>query len=174
MKEHIKNIMNMRSSKVDNYVIPGLSSSLLGNGKVRFFECDRNHQETINPHSHRFDFSCFVLSGTVTNRIWHKDIAGDLFMLSELEYCGEIGRHKKTEKETGYYSFIDTEYKTGDWYSMLSTEIHSIFFKKGTKVLFFEGAEVSSKSFIIEPFINDETVNTFAVSDWMFKREKSK
>ena len=171
MKEHIQNILMMRSSTVKNYVIPGLNSSLLEKGKVRLFECSRDHQEAINPHSHRFNFSCYVLSGSVINRIWSKDRAGDLFMLSELEYCGEIGSHKKSQIDTGYYSFSDTQYLSGEWYSMNSTEIHSIFFSKGATVLFFEGAEVSNKSLIIEPFINDKVVSAFHVSDWMFEKE---
>ena len=58
----IEALLRMKHSPVRNYAIPGLTSSLIGspspNGTVRIFECSREHQEPIIPHSHRFSFQC--------------------------------------------------------------------------------------------------------------------
>ena len=65
----------MANSRLGNYAgIPGLSSSLLGgpkHGRVRLFDCSRAHEESIVPHSHRFDVLCLVLRGAVENHLWH-------------------------------------------------------------------------------------------------------
>lgn len=70
----VDHILSLTHSHVHNYVIPGLTSSLIGeqspHGSVRVFQCLRDHQEVITPHSHRFDLTCIVLRGSVMNRIW--------------------------------------------------------------------------------------------------------
>jgi hypothetical protein len=53
---------------------------------------------------------------------------------------------------------------------MTADEIHSIFFGRDTSVLFFEGPNVSDTSIILEPVVDGETIPTFKVEPWAFKR----
>lgn len=168
---------SMLHSPVRNYVIPGLTSWLVGSpsplGTVRFFECSRNHQEPITPHSHRFDFRCLVLSGRVTNRTWKPAPAaeGDAYCSTRLAYQDAIGHYNTEHIGIDFYRHQDRVYETGDWYGMAADEIHSIMFAKGTQVLFFEGPQVTNESFILEPHVHGETIPTFKVEPWMFRRE---
>lgn len=169
----IKNLLNFKRDKVSNYVIPGLSSYLLidngKKGKVRLFECSRNHQEPITPHSHRFSFTCCVIKGKVINRTWFRHYSGDQYMQSILDY-NEMGSYEKSQDESNDWQFRDEIYNKGDCYSMKASDIHSIYFSKGTQVLFFEGGEETDESVILEPFIDDEIIPTFEVKSWMFKK----
>lgn len=167
---------SMKHSPVRNYGIPGLTSWLIGaagpSGVVRLMDCEREHQEPIIPHSHRFDFHCKVLAGTVTNLIWtpcHFG-GGDEYHSSELVYCGQMGKYKTEPSGVTRWNVSRARYETGDEYSMKSDEVHSIFFSRGAVVLFFEGPTVSDRSIILEPFVNGEVVPTFKVEPWMFKR----
>jgi len=181
---NIDMLLAMAHSPVHNYAIPGLTSSLIGkpgpNGTVRLFECSRHHQEQIVPHSHRFDFQCWVLVGCVTNRIWteaHVDGPDgtnfsenhDWFEVSEQMYQGEIGRYKTYPRYRRWYRFADKTYYAGDCYSMKAEEIHSIQFSRGAKVLFLEG-KPRVNSVFIEPIVNGEVLRTMQVAKWMFKR----
>jgi hypothetical protein len=101
-------IRAMRHSPRHNYVIPGLTSWLIGQphptmGCVRLFTMDRFHEEPIIPHSHRFAFRCRVLAGAVTNRIWIEDEDGDPYLCSEVTYEGELGKHRKFPGEVKRY-----------------------------------------------------------------------
>lgn len=172
--EHVKAMMH---SPVRNYAIPGLTSWLVGakapNGSlVRLFHCDRNHQEPITPHSHRFDFHAQVLQGRVVNRVWQEasERYGDMFCESTEEYKGEIGQYETKVLGHSYYRFDDQNFVDGDEYFMGAHEIHSIFFAKDTYVLMFEGPTVTTDSLILEPVVNGERIPTFKVQDWMFKR----
>lgn len=171
MLEHIKNILDMRTSIVKNYGLPDVDSSLLGNGIVRLFESHREQQEAITPHSHKFNFSCLVLSGKVVNRIWREDKNGDSFSVSELSYQGEIGKYESELIEEKRYSHYDSTYHVGEWYSMKAEEIHSIYFSRGCKVLFLEGEVLTLKTKILQPCVGGKALNTFEVKDWMFQRE---
>ena len=140
-----KTLLRMAHSPVKNYVVPGLTSSLIGgvseNGCVRLFESERDQQETITPHSHRFDFQCIVLSGTVINRIWTRKWEageGDWFSESIISYNGDIGSHlkKRVENHRCQWSYKDNSYKQGECYSMTSNQVHSIWFTKGRGVVF--------------------------------------
>ena len=169
--QHINNILKMTSSKVLNYGIAGVDSSLITKGLVRIFECSRDHQEAVTPHSHKFDFSCLVLSGKVVNRVWKKDkLLGDRFQVSELKYLGEMGKYGKTPIYTEAFSFEDSTYTVGDWYSMKAEELHSIFFSRGTKVLFFEGETLTDTTLILDPYVNGKHVETFDIKPWMFEK----
>lgn len=169
--QHIDNILKMTSSKVLNYGIAGVDSSLVTKGLVRIFECSRYHQEAVTPHSHKFDFSCLVLAGEVVNRVWKKDkLLGDKFQVSELKYLGEMGKYHKTPIYTESFSFKDSTYTVGDWYSMKAEEIHSIFFSRGAKVLFFEGETLTDTTLILDPYVNGSHVETFDIKPWMFEK----
>ncbi len=178
MKEIYMLLDEMKSSPIRNYVVAGLDSYLLENGKVRYFQCSRNHQDQITPHSHRFDFACFVIDGSVTNRVWgkikdkHFGFKGDLFEESTLVYSGEVGSHKIVAGEQNNYIYEDNFYKTGDKYFMFSHEIHSIYFSKNAKVLFFEGPEKSNESKIIQPVVNGEIIQTYKKEPYMFRRDQ--
>lgn len=166
-------IRQMQSDIVRNYVIAGLDSSLLNKGKVRLFECGRNHQDSITPHSHRFDFACLVLRGSVVNRIWKEpsfedEDGGDFFEESTLTYEGEIGEHKKRRKGRNYYSYSERRYEAGETYSMQAEQIHSISFSKGALVLFFEGPQSCTTSMIIEPVVDGVVIPTYEKRDYMF------
>ncbi len=163
----------MKSDSVRNYVIAGLDSHLLQNGKVRLFECSRWHQDQITPHSHRFDFACLVLEGYVQNRIWERTSPskGDLFQCSELSYEGEIGNYAIKRNDQAHFLSTPEIYNEGECYGMKASEIHSIEFSKGAKVLFFEGPTVSNKSIVLEPVVNGEIIPTFEKRDYMFKKD---
>lgn len=171
-------LLTMAHSPIKNYAVPGLESWLIGSpseaGTVRLFQCDREQQEAITPHSHRFDFQCWVLRGEVKNRVWNmtcdSDPCGDFFQRTKLVYGGDVGRYKEEGKEVGKWNFVDSIFSRGQCYSMRSHEIHSIFFSRGSVVLFFEAASKSDHSYILQPFVDSEVVPTFKVEPWMFKK----
>lgn len=177
---NLEMLLAMKHSPVRNYVIPGLTSWLIGapgpKGCIRLFECERQHQEAIIPHSHRFDFQCWVLAGWVRNRVWErcwfKESASDWYIASRQEK-GRMGGYEVTASERHPYKYHDTTYGAGEWYSMTASEIHSIYFSRGAKVLFFEGPEVSEVTTILEPYANEEHVRTFKVEPWMFQKSPS-
>lgn len=169
-------LRRMTHSPIRNYALPGLTSSLVagaGHGCIRLFECSRDHQEEITPHSHRFDFQCWVLSGEVRNRIWSQSWqdGADHFMVSTLTYGGACGSYEVAHKGVERFGYSDAIHKAGDCYSMTAREIHSIHFSRGACVLFFEGPNQHDTSVILEPWVNGEVVPTFEVRPWMFKKE---
>lgn len=171
-------LRNMRHSPVRNYVVPGLTSWLIGSpgpaGTMRLFECERAHQESITPHSHRFDFQCWVLRGRVTNRTWKASYwtnqDADLFQATMLRYSGAMGSYERVVGERNRWIANDKVFSEGECYSMMADEVHSIYFDRNTVVLFFEGPTITAESIIIEPVVNGITVPTFKVEPWMFAR----
>jgi len=178
MKDLISIMDEMKHNQVGNYVIAGLDSYMIGGdnkGCVRFFENSRNQQDAITPHSHRFNFTCLVVKGWVRNRIWSATTEedSDFFEVSELYYGGEIGSHDKQFIERSFWKYSDKEFAQREVYSMKASEVHSIIFSKGAKVLFFEGPSVSEKSIILEPVVRGEVIPTFVKPEWMFQPIKS-
>lgn len=178
MNFDINFIRSMCHSPVYNYVIPGLNSYLVGGvpgagGCVRLFECVRNHQETITPHSHRFDFQAHVLAGEVINRIWRLDTKGDMYQKSNLFYDGKIGKYKHVlnSEKADLWRYDDHVYLQGDSYGMMHDEIHSIFFKRGTLVLMFEGPQRSDQSAVLEPLVRGKVIDTLITQPWMFLKD---
>lgn len=167
-------VQSMMHAPIYNYAIPGLHSHMLGGGefgKVRMFTCDRNHQENITPHSHRFDFACLVLSGRVINKKWKAGPRGDWFAVTALEYLGEPGKYEMRDGGAERYAMEATPYTPGQWYSMTAEEIHSIEFSAGSRVLFLEGPERGANTVVLEPFVNGKRVQTMETKPWMFQRE---
>ena len=168
-------IKSMANNHVRDYVIPGLTSSLVGgdgHGMVRLFTQERMHEEPITPHSHRFDFQCLVLEGEVWNRIWTKSPDGDMYQESILDHHGHFGdQTRRAEVNRDRWKFKQTIYKKGEMYSMKAEHIHSIFFSKGAVVLFFEGPNRFSGSSVLEPVSNGRVIPTFKVEPWMFKKD---
>lgn len=178
----LKAVQNMRNSRLDNYIVPGLTSVIIGgpeHGKVRMFEAERETLEFITPHSHRFNFTALVLAGTVWNSIFrpikaqYKD-GGEPWCRSTItQVCGLDGlldyKHQR-ETEPTYWVRSTQTYETGKTYGMLYPEIHSIKFSRGTKVLMFEGPQILNTSDMLEPWVNGKVVPTFRTEDWMFEK----
>jgi hypothetical protein len=177
----IPSLLRMRHSPVRNYVVPGLTSWLIGEpgrgtGTIRLFECEREQQESIAPHSHRFNFQCGVLAGRVTNRIWRTTYAhnqnADWYRQTKLSRASkELGWYEhQAAGLQGRWTYQDQVYTEGQCYGMQHDEVHSIFFSRGAKVLFFEGPELTSESIYLEPVVGGETIPTFKVEPWMFRK----
>ncbi len=171
----------MAHSKIHNYVLPGLTSSLIGGptedslGTVRLFEASREQHMEVTPHSHRFDFHCLVLQGTVTNILWTdsdqwQDV--DMYTTSELHYKGECGLYHSKITGNDFYRPIRTLYHAGDWYCMTHDQIHSVEFSRDAVVLFIEGPTISNMSVILEPCVNGDRIPTLKVESWMFQKGK--
>lgn len=180
----------MKHSSVLNYALPGLTSYLIGGGKhglVRIFESDRNIEEMITPHSHRYDFCAYVISGRVENytyvraqsRAAYNDPLANPYWVSFLQTKAAKGEEiipGEYDHEEGYgpVSFIvDRQiYTEGCWYTVHHSDIHSIYFAKGTKVLVLEGPDVTNRTTILEPYANGGRVPNFHVAPWMFRNAK--
>lgn len=176
----IEELLKKAYSPLKNYIIPGLTSSLITepskDGCIRLFESSREHQEQLTPHSHRFDFRCYVVRGWVTNIIWTKEYLareGDRFMSSALAYQGEVGSYKKSVGESGFWSPKKSTYQAGDFYSMHHHQIHSIQFSRNAQVLFFEGKTETNESVILEPDVDGTVIRTMKTEKWMFQREEA-
>lgn len=171
----VKHLASMKHSPISNYAgIPGVTSWLIGtpgpHGLVRLMECSREHSEPVIPHSHRFDFHCQVLRGSVRQILWLPTPSGDEFQATTMRYQGAPGDYVEAGAEIGRWATKTMVYHEDDQYSMKANEIHSIFFGRDTSVLFFEGPPVSETSIILEPYVDGETVPTFKVEPWAFKR----
>lgn len=175
-------IQPMLHSRLQNYIIPGLTSHLVGggeHGKVRLFQTNRQAHDFVTPHSHRFDFTCLVLSGTVRNTLFLSGGPGtDLWCLSTIgQVCGKDGLleyvHTREEKPTPWAQETYT-YTQGDTYSMKHAEIHSIQFDRGTQVLLFEGPQLMDQSRMLEPWVDGKVIPTFRTESWMFDRTELK
>ena len=166
-------VLDMKSDTISNYIIAGLESSLLNNGKVRLFECSRNQQDSVTPHSHRYSLTCLVLSGEVVNRSWYEcsEGFGDFFETSVLTYKGSIGSHSRKPSGRCWYTYSDITYTAGDVYTIDIEDIHSIIFNRGAKVLVFEGEVRSDDSVIIEPVVDGVVIPTYENKDYMFLPE---
>ncbi len=172
-------IKPMRHAPIRNYVLPGLTSSLVGgdgHGTVRLFTSDRETREWVTPHSHRFDFTCLVLAGWVENIIFKPGGGGNDYVVGALVPVeGGMGKYKVERTETGSgFAEFRTTYKAGETYAMRAEEIHSIRFARGASVLFFEGPAETDKTFILEPYVDGRLVPTFETSPWMFDRAQER
>lgn len=161
-----------------DYVIPGLTSSLIGgdgHGQVRMFTQERHHEEPITPHSHRFDFCCLVLRGIVHNRVWTPDPNNpdaDLYRKLNLIHTGSFGHYNTIpEEDHELWGYKETKYQAGEWYTMKAEEVHSIFFSKMAEVLFIEAPNRFGQSFVLEPISDGKVIPTFRVDHWMFREE---
>jgi hypothetical protein len=134
-------------------------------------ECSRSHHENIIPHSHRFDFHCTVLCGVVSNLIWTPSSKGDEYQSTVMHYAGAPGKYRRGDTERSTYTNTVKKYDAGDKYAMEASQIHSIYFERGTVVLFLEGETVTDTSVILEPVVNGIVVPTFDVKEWMFQRD---
>jgi hypothetical protein len=164
----------MTSNPVSQYVLPGLTSSLVGEGRghVRLLSSERASREWVTPHSHRFDFVCLVLAGEVENILFVPSGFADRFAKGTVRPVdGGLGKYEVVREEGSCgYEEHSTTYKAGETYAMKASQIHSIRFSRGAEVLFFEGPDVSDVSVFLEPFSNGKTIRTFETAPWMFER----
>lgn len=171
--ELIARLQLMANNHIMNYIVPGVTSSKIGGagfGTVRMFEASRSHEEAIVPHSHRFDFQCLVLSGTVRHKVWvpSEDSYADEFFCTQLSYLGKPGEYKREASTKAKFEPIETTYEAGESYGLDYDQIHSVFFSKNTTVLFLEGVEKTQDTLILEPCVYGTLVPTFKVEPWMF------
>lgn len=170
---------------VDNYVIPGLRSSMItdlgARGKVRLFQMTRHQCTTITPHSHRYDLQCTVLRGEVRNTTWHPSTIqdeGDLFKVSEQFLKkgmkpNSLCRYDTYERNTApFYAEVQTFRELEDYW-IAHGEIHSIEFSKGAVVLVVESETKADSSLFIEPVDRGVTIQTMKTEGWMFRRSES-
>ena len=158
---------------IRNYLINGLTSYLMDDMRVRYFQNTRVQQQFITPHSHRYDLACLVIRGEVVNTLWKssdsQDEVADKFELAEQEYTGEPGKYtlSRNEDSIGYWTHQSRQYGEGEIYHMKSDEIHSIHFSNRAKVLFFEGRSQTQFSKVLLPVVDGETITMpqFAMND---------
>ena len=172
----IKQLCAMRNSPLRNYIVPGLTSWMImdngDEGKVRMFQCSREQQEFITPHSHRFNFSACVLRGSVENTLWVPvGEGGDQYAVTTTMYLDEPGKYQSGTQVIHRFITDSITYKEGDWYSMNHTDIHSIKFSRDSVVLFIEGRQISKSTTVLEPWVNDRRIPTMKTEPWMFKRD---
>lgn len=163
-------LQGMEHSKLHNYIIPGLTSSMIGggkHGKIRLFTASREQHNGTTPHSHRFDLMSFVLRGTANNAIWREDISGDQYAASTLIYNGRPGQYRRVKGKPYRWAYEKTRHNAGEMYFMTHDQIHSITFSNDAIVLIFEGPEVTSRTTILEPF-TERGILPMTVQPWMF------
>jgi hypothetical protein len=171
-------LLTMAHSALSNYVIPGLTSYMIGGplagksmGTARMFVNSRNHQEAISPHSHRYAFAALVIKGSVENRIWIIDNArGDEYEETLLVYQGKPGTYTREVKGRALWRAVSYSYDTGQWYGMSPSQVHSIAFSKGAVVLMLEGPNVTDESVVLDPVVDGKTIPVSTVQEWMFSR----
>ena len=167
-------LKEMRHSPIRNYVVPGVTSWLIGhphkNGCTRMFTCDRDHFEPVIPHSHRFNMLSVVLKGEVMNLTWNIESSEDLYAKVTQKYWGNPGEYSFEGSDTNRWVPKSAHYAAWESYYIPHKQIHSIFFSKNSEVLVFEDPELSETSSILLPVVDDEIVNTFKIESWMFKK----
>lgn len=169
-------LASMAHSTVDNYIVPGLESYLIGGpgkGIVRLFQATRTQLQSIAPHSHRYAFEALVLSGSVQNTIWSRcrgATSGEEFGERTLTY-NSMGQYDKSEEAPIQQYFPEVrEYRRGDTYHMKANEIHSITFGKGAEVLMFCGPDTTDTSIALEPVTSAGLVDLAKTEPWMFMK----
>lgn len=181
--DHVDALVAMGNSPIRNYVIPGVTSKLLGapaadGSVVRLFESSREQVESVTPHSHRYAFTAVVLRGWVENVLWTQAWSHDTDFYAEtpLVFGGASGVYTRGEAaRPKRFQRTAARYEAGQSYSMAAHEIHSIWFSRGAVVLMFEGPHVADQSVILEPWVDGAVIENGArVEPWMFQRTAEK
>lgn len=171
-------LKQLGGTKLENYVSPGLSSTLLSEGKFRIFENTRKQEYFITPHSHRYDLLSIVLKGVVTNTIYkHHSIPEkylgiqklEKYAISSIKPKGEFGKYEEKFQYVSTFARCTNRYGVGDAYHMRDDEIHTINFSEDAVVLLIESPEKTDTSLILQP-VNEreEVIPTMKVEPWMF------
>lgn len=170
----------IRRDPLYNYIIPGLTSYIVHEygedaGMIRMFVMERTQLADIAPHSHRFDFECTVLRGSVQNTIWtpvNTHPLGEPFVETKLTYLGKPGEYsQETAKEPTYWSPATEHYSTAKpFYRMTSDQVHSIRFSHDAIVLFKEGPTKSRETVMLDPWTRGKIATISKTRDWMFQK----
>jgi hypothetical protein len=174
-------LAGMIHNRLDNYIVPGLESYLVGggeHGKVRIFHQTREARDWITPHSHRFSFTALVISGAAHQTLFYRHPddyrLADQWCLSTIDQvCGTDGLRDYChvrDTTASRWTQQTTSYGKGKTYSMQPDEIHSVVFDKGTVVLFLESPQLKTQSVMLEPWVNGKCVPTFRTEPWMFEK----
>ena len=150
-----------RSTRIVNHVEHGLDSTLLSKGLFRIFEANYETQVRL-PHSHKYNFACLVLKGSVLNRVY-KPIENNKYKENNelhAEYCvaiqtGTLGDYKFNKQHRQAFEITEKLHGEGDWYQMTHEEIHTIRFSKGALVLFIEGPAVTDQVEVLFPYASN-------------------
>jgi len=169
------------AAPIRNYVIPGLSSYMLGapgvdGSCVRLFEASRSQLDSVTPHSHRYSLMSWVVRGWVRNRLWREvdddHAEGEAFRTSWLRYDGAPGKYKKEIGGVSNWVSETRLYREGECYTMEARDVHSIYFSKDALVLVFQGHNEMAMSKVIEPVVDGQVIPTLKTAKWMFKQAK--
>lgn len=169
----ISHLKNNVSSKIENYVVPALSSLMIGDAKIRIFEANRDQEYFVTPHSHRYDLFSLVLKGSVKNTIYsHADgveeaeeYAVSFIEESGFDYLVKYSHNAKYLKENRFY-------EEGQGYFMPADFIHTIKFSKDAVVLIFEGKQLQKGSTVLQPVdASGNIIPTMKVEPWMFNKK---
>lgn len=168
---NFKHLELMLHSPIHNYIVPGLTSWLVGTpgpqGTVRMFHMKRHQNQVVTPHSHRYALTCHVLEGAVENTIYTFAPDGDEFMASSQTYKA-LGKYDMETMGSTRRALSTKRYEAGEWYAMSHVDVHSIVFGRGAKVLVFEGPSVAEHSVILEPIVDSITIPMHRTEPWMF------
>lgn len=155
---------------IKNYVVPGLDSILLARtqegGCLRLFHSTRDQEIYVVPHNHRYDFTCYVLDGGLTNILYLPESTGLPTHRAatynrethswDNEYVSDVRMYQST-----------TTYAKSESYSMKSDEFHSVTFLQNTKALMMEGPPVSKSSKMLIPLRDGQPLDILLWKDWM-------
>ncbi len=153
----------MSHSQVNNYIVPDVSSKLLGSddgehGRFRIFDSRRDQDMLVTPHNHRFNLWSMVIQGQVENTVYTPDRDnGDLYMQTSMRYNGEIGKYVRGSFQEKRYVKKINSYTAGSSYYMRFQDIHTIKFHKDTVLLIVEGKPIREINEILEPVTQDGT-----------------
>lgn len=162
--ENLRNLilsMSDKSTRIVNHAEHGLDSTLLSQGLFRVFTANYETQVRL-PHSHKYDFACLVLKGSVLNRVY-KPIENNKFKENNelhAEYCvaiqtGALGDYKFDKQYRQAFEIAEKLHGEGDWYQMTHEDIHAIRFSKGAVVLFIEGPAVTDQVEVLFPYASN-------------------
>lgn len=161
-----------RGNVLENYVIPGLRSTLLGKtekgGVIRIFDMLRDQEAGITPHNHRYAFDCFVLSGEVKQRLYRVEPADE----PKFAHYAKLRYDREQRKLVGEPELLvgwteERTYRQGEWYGMTTRQYHSISFAEGSSVLFIEGPIEREDVYCIVPYSAGRVCDTLEWRDWM-------
>lgn len=168
----IKFLQANTGQRIDNYIVPGLSSLLLDKVKPRMFVASREQERHIVPHTHRYDLFSIVLQGWVVNSIYTEEMGNmDADLYTRLAVKTENFEYTTTRLDKSVYLKTVTTYNVGEGYYMPHDTFHSIKFSRDAVVLILEGREITKTSHILLPTgDNDQLLGELDVKEWMFKK----
>jgi hypothetical protein len=174
-RDELAGLMAQAHSPIYNYVLPGLTSYLIGDIaedgiRTRMFVASRDQRIHVTPHNHKYDFTAKVVHGTVHNIAWNRVEGEDAYAVISL--TGELGRYARTLEPNEVCGFAphSSVYTAGASYSMLAPELHSVVFTKGSVIVIKEGPMVQPVTQILLPWVRGKVLDTMHVADWMFSK----